>query len=113
MPLNRSDQALYSALGRAVAARRSALPGVVSQEELALRTGGALSRSAIANIETGRHRVAVHQLVTLARALGCEPSDLLPKQQDLAQYEPSDPAATELLRSLSSPRTRSIFDRED
>lgn len=37
-----------------------------------------VSRTSIANIESGRHRVQIHVLYKLAAALGVEPHDLLP-----------------------------------
>jgi hypothetical protein len=37
-----------------------------------------LSRTTMVNIEKGRQRLAVHQLVQLGNALGCEPTELLP-----------------------------------
>lgn len=40
-----------------------------------------LSRATLANIETGRQRVLVHQLYTFASALGIKPEELLPHSQ--------------------------------
>lgn len=46
------------------------------QQHLAARLG--ISRATLANIETGRQRVLVHQLYAFAEALQLKPSDLLP-----------------------------------
>lgn len=74
---------LYRAIGRRVAAARAASSPRLTQEELSTRTGSALSRSAVANIENGRQRVAVHHLYHLARALELEPADLLPPASEV------------------------------
>lgn len=66
-------EAFYEGFGRRLRQlRRSA---GLTQEQLARRLG--LNRTTVVNIEGGRQRVAVHQLVELADALGCEPSELL------------------------------------
>ena len=49
----------------------------LSQDELAIRVG--MSRPALANIESGRQRVALHNLPAFATVLGVEPDDLLPE----------------------------------
>lgn len=54
------------------------MPGEVTQAILASKTSGEFSRSAIANIETGRHRVAIHQIYILAEALACGVEELMP-----------------------------------
>jgi len=43
---------------------------------LALAVG--LSRTSVANIEKGRHRIQIHTLYAIAAALGIEPAELLP-----------------------------------
>jgi transcriptional regulator with XRE-family HTH domain len=64
----------YRDLGTRIrGARRDRL----TQQELANRVG--LSRAAVANIELGRQRVALHMLLRFAEALGRAPSDLLPE----------------------------------
>ncbi|WP_420869695.1 helix-turn-helix domain-containing protein [Cohnella ginsengisoli] len=62
-------------LGRRVRERRERL--YFRQEELAELIG--VTRSSVANIETGRQNVGIERLVQLADALGCDLSDLLPK----------------------------------
>lgn len=51
-----------------------------TQEELAQRVD--LSRTSITNIEKGRHRVLLHQIVEIAEALDAKPTDLMPKRPE-------------------------------
>jgi len=51
----------------------------VTQEELARRVD--LSRTSITNIEKGRQRILLHQLVEIASALDAKPQDLMPAEQ--------------------------------
>jgi transcriptional regulator with XRE-family HTH domain len=60
-------------LGRRV---RAAREGKLTQAQLGASVG--LSRTAITNIECGRQRLLVDQLVEIARATGVPPADLLP-----------------------------------
>lgn len=76
MPRDNRAEAIYRVVGEQVADRRISLG--LTQEQLANMTDGRLSRSAIANIERGRQRVAVHHLLDLAEALGVKPEVLLP-----------------------------------
>lgn len=55
----------------------------MTQEDLAAATGGVLSRSAVANIENGRQRIAVHHLYLLAAALKVLPFELLPDPSEI------------------------------
>lgn len=71
------DMAVYRALGAAIVRRRKALN--LTQADLAERAY--LSRSALANLETGRTRVLLHQVYLLADALGLGMSDLLPDEK--------------------------------
>lgn len=97
---------IYKAVGRKVAAKRHNILKV-TQEKLSELTRGRLSRSAIANIESGRQRVAVHHLYELAVAMSCEPSDFLPPAQeilelskDLVASVEGDPEASEFTRRI-------------
>lgn len=56
---------LYCRLGRAVAERRTQLG--LTQAEVAEKIG--FSRASLANLETGRQRIMVHQLFALVNAL--------------------------------------------
>ena len=60
-------------LGRRI---RAARDGKLTQASLGERIG--LSRTAITNIECGRQRLLVDQLVDIANALGVPASELLP-----------------------------------
>ncbi len=65
---------LYGQLGDLIRGRRRKL--TLTQQAVAARIG--ISRASLANIETGRQKVLVHQLYALAAALNLAPSDLLP-----------------------------------
>jgi transcriptional regulator with XRE-family HTH domain len=67
-------EAVYKEIGRNIRTRRRQIDA--SQDTVALQLG--ISRATLANIETGRQRVLVHQLYGIARALGVKPSDLMP-----------------------------------
>ena len=65
---------VYKQIGTIIKARRKALH--LKQENLARTLE--ISRGALANIETGRQRILVHQLYDIADALDLKPADLLP-----------------------------------
>lgn len=65
----------YRWLGEQV--RRHRRERGLSQQRVADDSG--LTRSTLANIETGNQRVAFHQFLALARALDMNPADLLPR----------------------------------
>lgn len=65
---------IYRHIGTIVRDRRKLLR--ITQDKLARRL--TISRASLANIETGRQRLLVHQLYRLAAELGLRPSDLLP-----------------------------------
>lgn len=66
---------VYKHIGAVIKARRKTLG--LKQEALAGRLG--ISRGSLANVETGRQRVLVHQLYKFAAALQLAPTDLLPQ----------------------------------
>jgi transcriptional regulator with XRE-family HTH domain len=70
---------VYKTIGAIIRARRRRLEW--PQQILAARLG--ISRATLANIETGRQRVLVHQLYAFAEALQLKPSDLLPPASDI------------------------------
>lgn len=72
----------YEELGRRIRDAREAAG--LTQEDLAQRV--ALSRASVANIERGNQRVALHQFVELAQALGVEPVRLLPHPEGRAAW---------------------------
>ena len=65
----------------------------LSQEFLASAAG--MSRSALANIEAGQQRVAVHQLLDLARVLRVDPASLLPSAGE-SRTQPLDQELVEM-----------------
>jgi transcriptional regulator with XRE-family HTH domain len=86
---------LYAELGRLVRAHRDRLG--LSQADLGRRVG--LSRTSITNIERGRQRILVHQLVALANTLEIGPEALLPA----AQGEMSAKLDQKLRKHLTGP----------
>jgi transcriptional regulator with XRE-family HTH domain len=66
---------IYKQIGAVIKARRRTLG--LKQEVLAAKLG--ISRGSLANVETGRQSVLVHQLYKFAAALDLTPSDLLPR----------------------------------
>jgi transcriptional regulator with XRE-family HTH domain len=70
---------IYRHIGLTIKERRKKLG--LKQEALAGKLG--ISRGALANIETGRQSVLVHQLYRLARALELTPFDLLPQPESV------------------------------
>ncbi len=68
MPYNFNEE-----LGRRI---RAAREGKLTQAALGASVG--LSRTAITNIECGRQRLLVDQLVEIAAAIGIPPAELLP-----------------------------------
>lgn len=70
---------LYKAIGQSLKARRDALKW--TQAELA--AAAKLHRSSVANIETGRQRIALDDLVALAGALGIDYRTVLPDPSSL------------------------------
>ena len=70
--------ALYRHLGAKIKAHRRALR--LTQQQLADQLG--ISRASLANVETGRQRVLVHQLFELADQLSISVQDLLPESSE-------------------------------
>jgi len=66
---------IYRQIGAAIRARRKTLG--LKQETLAGKLG--ISRGSLANVETGRQNVLVHQLYKFAACLELSPFDLLPQ----------------------------------
>jgi transcriptional regulator with XRE-family HTH domain len=65
---------IYKSIGELIKTRRKTLQ--MKQEHLASTLG--ISRGSLANIETGRQGILVHQLYRFAAALQLAPFDLLP-----------------------------------
>ncbi len=81
-----NEWSIYPALGEAVATRRKAMR--LTQAQVATKVG--ISRASIANIESGRQKVLLHQVYLLAEALQLPsimsllPKSLLRGEGDLA-----------------------------
>ena len=60
-------------LGASIRLRREALG--LSQESLAQKAG--LHRTYIGSVERGERNVGLDNIIAIARALGCQPSELL------------------------------------
>jgi len=71
-----NSESIYRHIGEVIRNRRRSSKPRLTQERLAQRVG--ISRASLANIETGRQSVMVHQLYALAEALKLAPADLLP-----------------------------------
>jgi transcriptional regulator with XRE-family HTH domain len=66
---------IYKQIGAVIKSRRKTLE--MKQETLARMLG--ISRGSLANVETGRQSILVHQLYKFAVALQLKPVDLLPQ----------------------------------
>lgn len=69
---------IYKTIGMLIKARRKTLQ--LKQETLASTLG--ISRGSLANIETGKQSILVHNLYKFAEALKLTPFDLLPHPSD-------------------------------
>jgi transcriptional regulator with XRE-family HTH domain len=70
-----NPESIYRHIGGVIRARRKTFKPRWTQEKLAKHIG--ISRASLANIETGRQSVLVHQLYVFAEALDLSPSDFL------------------------------------
>ena len=75
-----NPESIYRHIGAVVRQGRRKFKPRLTQEVLAQRIG--ISRASLANIETGRQSVLVHQLYALAAALDLAPADFLPPAAD-------------------------------
>jgi transcriptional regulator with XRE-family HTH domain len=83
------SESLYRHIGRLIKERRKKLKPPLTQEKLAQQIG--MSRAALANIETGRQSVLVHQLYAFAAALDLTPDAfLLPPNDATTKSNVSD-----------------------
>jgi transcriptional regulator with XRE-family HTH domain len=87
----------YTAVGSRV--RRARAGRGMSQSALAKQIG--FTRSSVANLEAGRQKIALHLLVQIARALGCEPAALIPEVTVASSVD--DAVLEELTEHLDEP----------
>jgi transcriptional regulator with XRE-family HTH domain len=80
-------ETLYAEFGRRVKQLRERQG--LTQVRLAEALG--MSRTSITNIEVGRQRVLLHQLLRLAEILKVHPVDLLPPHADAREGPPAKP----------------------
>ena len=78
--------AFYKYLGSAIRAQRRVLG--LTQRQLAGQLG--ISRASLANVETGRQRVLVHQLYELASQLNTSVDKLLPESSEVEALQALD-----------------------
>ena len=104
----RQIQQFYDEVAKRISHARAEQNPPLTQEELARRTDS-LSRSAIANIESFRQRVALHQLLEIASALSRPPSDFIPDLGSISQPErtmPDDEAAKQFISGVLKPENQ-------
>ena len=95
----------YKHLGATLAARRRHKG--MTQSELAERIG--MPRARLANVETGRQTIHVHQLVEIATALGARSIEaILPANFWLSEGAPTSQSVTTTGSSLSADQKRTI-----
>ncbi len=97
--------AIYEAVGGNI--RRERLVREMNQTELARRVG--LSRTSVTNLELGRQSILVHQLVSIANALGVAPASLMTVKNDDAPdvAQQLSPQLTKWVESLKSRHVQS------
>jgi transcriptional regulator with XRE-family HTH domain len=86
VPSARNPEAIYRVFGRNL--RRLREKKGLPQQELA--TLASLTRSSIANIEAGKQRVLLHQILQFAEALGVDTHELVPSPSELPQMLASE-----------------------
>jgi transcriptional regulator with XRE-family HTH domain len=94
---------LYTIFGSRVRALREKRN--VTQEELARRVD--LSRTSITNIEKGRQRVLLHQIVDIAGALEAKVDELMPAEQPAAPSLPLRADVQRIIEGLQSEKAGS------
>lgn len=102
MLTNAQKDALYGVIGSRIRLFRGKQ---LSQQRLAELSG--LSRASISNIEAGRHRVPLHQLLQIAQALNKPLNDLIPRWDEIAGTE-AGPMTLEVVGQLS-PELRKLM----
>jgi transcriptional regulator with XRE-family HTH domain len=101
---------IYKHIGAVIRARRKTLG--LKQEDLAKALG--ISRGSLANVETGRQNVLVHQLYNYAAALTLSPFDLLPQPAiDHGRAERTELPLPDDLKAQQKEQIARIFDQVD
>jgi len=95
------EDRLYRLFGSRVRALREEKH--VTQEELAKRVD--LSRTSITNIEKGRQRVLLHQMVEIAQALDAEPTALMPSADTAPAAAPMRKDVARVIKTLKAEST--------
>lgn len=96
----------YRGFGSVIRRRRDTLG--LTQAKLASQVG--LTRASIANIETGRQKVLLHQLVQIAEALELAPADLLPSNNANPRVIPEDVSVTGTLNAAQKKQVYRLYD---
>ena len=97
-----NQDAIYKIVGDRIRARRKTLG--MTQSQLAQRLE--ISRASLANIETGRQSVLIHNLYSIANAIDLSPESLLPAVK--VESAKSDPEIIELPGDLKSDQKKQI-----
>lgn len=101
---------IYKHIGAVIRARRKTLG--LKQETLAGKLG--ISRGSLANVETGRQNVLVHQLYRYANALQLTPFDLLPPASpDHFRTESEELPLPDNLKALQKEQITRLFQQVD
>ena len=96
---------LYLEIGARIKGRRKTLN--LKQEALARQLG--ISRGSLANIETGRQKMLVHQLYHYAAELGLRPADLLPPPDASGGTEPAELPFTDEVNQQQRKQIERLF----
>ncbi len=96
MPSARNPEAIYRVFGQKL--RELRLRKQIPQQELATLSG--LTRASVANIESGRQRVLLHQAVEFAEALGVSLAEIVPLTSEISAGRESANSKLEYLRAL-------------
>jgi transcriptional regulator with XRE-family HTH domain len=96
VPSARDPESIYSTFGRRLRELREQQS--ISQLELAEMSG--LTRASIANVESGRQRVLLHQVLRFAQALQVDLNTLVPQASSLQEQSSAGPSLREYLLQL-------------
>ena len=96
------QEAIYGSVGERIRTRRKKLG--MTQEQLAQKLE--ISRASLANIETGRQSILLHNLYSIAKAIELAPESLLPSPN--VHVEKGASSSIELPDDLRSEQKRQI-----